>query len=189
MYFIVNVNITGRCSPLILTKMMHQISTSLYNMNMIIYYSKDKLKPQVFKSKNKRPLTTSLSWHCPFNVIGCKDWLLYAAALHQIIGEHGWAQAILGITGHKQQLHKSMREETREREELQQDVWNFPLKIAAPAMLVCLCNVGCTLYGVRYTVPFLVPLSRSVLQVTSLNDSSTFLHSLKILGKEEAGET
>lgn len=35
-------------------------------------------------------------------------------------------------------------------------------------------------------VPFLVPLSRSVLQVTSLNDSSTFLQSLKMLSKEAA---
>lgn len=49
-------------------------------------------------------------------------------------------------------------------------------------------NLGSTLYGVRYTVPFLVPFSRSVLQVTSLNDSSTFLHSLKTLDKDEADE-
>lgn len=54
--------------------------------------------------------------------------------------------------------------------------------------LLFIDNLGSTLYGVRYTVPFLVPFSRSVLQVTSLNDSSTFLHSLKTLDKDEANE-
>lgn len=54
--------------------------------------------------------------------------------------------------------------------------------------LLFIDTLGSTLYGVRYTVPFLVPFSRSVLQVTSLNDSSTFLHSLKTLDKDEANE-
>ncbi len=71
----------------------------------------------VLQTQNKRPPTTRLSWHCPFNVVGSKDWLLNAAALHQIIGEHGWTHAILGITGHKQQLNQGIGEETRERVE------------------------------------------------------------------------
>lgn len=41
-----------------------------------------------------------------------------------------------------------------------------------------------TLYGVRYTEPFLVPLSKSVLLVTSLKDSSTFLQSLRTLRRK-----
>lgn len=56
------------------------------------------------ESKNQRPPTTRLSWNCPFDVVCCKDWLLNAAALHQIIGEHGWTHAILGVTGYKKQL-------------------------------------------------------------------------------------
>lgn len=37
-------------------------------------------------------------------------------------------------------------------------------------------------------VPFLVPLSMSVLLVTSLNDSSTFLHCLTTLEEKESEE-
>lgn len=57
----------------------------------------------------KESLTTGLSWHGPFNVVGSKNRLLNAAAFHQIIGEHSWAQAVLGVTGHKQQLYQRMR--------------------------------------------------------------------------------
>jgi len=59
------------------------------------------------KKENTSP-TIGLGWHRPFNVVRCKDRLLDAAALHQIIGEHGRTQAILGVTGHEQQLRQRM---------------------------------------------------------------------------------
>lgn len=76
-------------------------------------------KIQQFKSlsNNKGTHTTRLSWQCPFNVVGCKDRLLNAAAFHQIIGKHSWTQAVLGATVHKHQLRQWMREK---RTQLQQ---------------------------------------------------------------------
>lgn len=68
---------------------------------------------QPFMSNNKRLHTTRLCWQCPFNVVGCKDRLLNAAAFHQIIGKHSWTQAVLGVTVHKHQLRQWMGRECR----------------------------------------------------------------------------
>lgn len=94
--------------------------------NHLNYYQKILNQTLRVQSKSKSPPTTRLSWHCPFNVVGCKDWLLNAASLHKIEGEHGWTQAILGITGHKQQLSPWKRERTESLGgELQQGIWEY----------------------------------------------------------------
>lgn len=65
-------------------------------------------------SNNKGLHTTRLCWQCPFNVVGCKDRLLDAAAFHQIIGKHSWTQAVLGVAVHKHQLRQWMRGERKQ---------------------------------------------------------------------------
>ena len=50
-----------------------------------------------------RGLTAGFSRHGPLDEVGSEDGLLYAAALHQVVGEHAGAQAVL-VAGHKHQL-------------------------------------------------------------------------------------
>lgn len=45
-------------------------------------------------------------------------------------------------------------------------------------------GIRLTLYGVRYSIPFLVPLKASSLPVMSLKESSTSLHCLRMLREE-----
>lgn len=65
----------------------------------------------MLREDNKLLPTPSLSRHCAPDVIGGEDWLLNAAALHQVVREHHRPQAVLGITGHKHQLKRGQTEQ------------------------------------------------------------------------------
>lgn len=90
-------------TPAVIINMSKHICWDIGFQNELVYHCR--WGTQKFNTK-KKPLTTRLSWNGPFDIVSSKDRLLNTAALHQIVGKHGWTQTVLGVTGHKHQLHQ-----------------------------------------------------------------------------------